>query len=254
MNNQAAFKPEQYGLITLLTRVAEGFVFVSTNHEAADLDQVLGDFSSRHRPWSLGSLVSSRRREFEVGCNWKSFMEVFNEYYHLPSIHPHSISKLYHDPQPGDSVTGHYASQFGQTQGTGALLQDAQSASFPAIPNLEKPECNGVRYTWVFPNLSFAAGADAVWVYETFPINARRTLVAMTTLFPQSTLEMPDFAQRVAAYYKRFDQAIEEDIPALENQQAGLNSCLALSGRFCELLEDNVAQFAFWYGAKLTKE
>ena len=43
----------------------------------------------------------------------------------------------------------------------------------------------------------------------------------------------------------------EEDIPALVNQQAGLNSPVSQQGRYHELLEPNVAGFAFWYSQKM---
>ena len=45
--------------------------------------------------------------------------------------------------------------------------------------------------------------------------------------------------------------AIEEDIPALINQQNGLRSSYAEQGRFSPLLEANVAFFAEWYAKKL---
>ena len=47
------------------------------------------------------------------------------------------------------------------------------------------------------------------------------------------------------------DAAIEEDIPALENQQAGLRSPYAAQGRFSPLMEANVASFAKWYANRL---
>ena len=48
-----------------------------------------------HEPWRLGSLVTASQREFTVDCNWKLFIEVFNEYYHLRKVHPNSFSAFY---------------------------------------------------------------------------------------------------------------------------------------------------------------
>jgi len=55
--------------------------FLNLDDEAGELDEWLADFSEMHAPWALGQLVSTRMREFEVNCNWKGFIEVFNEYY-----------------------------------------------------------------------------------------------------------------------------------------------------------------------------
>ena len=67
-------------------------------------------------------MITSRWRELEVECNWKSFLEAFNEYYHLPNVLLDSISNVYLRTDELDQFTGHYASQFGLTIDTGGLL------------------------------------------------------------------------------------------------------------------------------------
>ncbi|MGI9465395.1 MAG: aromatic ring-hydroxylating oxygenase subunit alpha, partial [Aestuariivirgaceae bacterium] len=82
------FDKRDYGLIAFHTAERAGFAFICLAGEAPDIDGWLGDFEALHAPWMLGELVSTRHREFEVACNWKPFLEVFNEYYHLPYVHP----------------------------------------------------------------------------------------------------------------------------------------------------------------------
>jgi len=41
----------------------------------------------------IESLVTTRRRSLTVDCNWKAFLDVFNEYYHLPFVHPDSLDE-----------------------------------------------------------------------------------------------------------------------------------------------------------------
>ena len=161
------FDRDDFGLITFCTAERAGFAFVCLAEAAPDIDDWLGDFEALHAPWKLGELVSTRRREFEVECNWKPFLEVFNEYYHLPYVHPDSINDVYCPPDEADMTTGAYVSQFGSTEGTGGLLQDSQEQPLPVMKSLEGRNRQGVRYSWIFPNMTFAAGADAVWVYET---------------------------------------------------------------------------------------
>jgi hypothetical protein len=73
----------------------------------------------------------------------------------------------------------------------------------------------------------------------------------MTACFPRDVAAKPEFKDKVAHYYERLDAAIAEDIPALENQQFGLNSPFAMQGRVHPLLESNVAGFARWYARQL---
>jgi len=252
MEAATGFCKSDFGLISYHVAERFGFVFVCLADSAPDLDEALGDFTAIHAPWPVENLISTRRQRFEVGCNWKTFLEVFNEYYHLPFVHPDSIDDVYSTPDPGDVVQGSFATQFGATEGTGALLQTTQEKPFPLMPGLKGREAAGVRYTWIFPNLTFAAGVDALWIYEAYPLAANRCLVYQTACFPPETVQRNDFEERVKAYYHRLDAALDEDIPALVNQQRGLGDPGARQGRFQPLLEPNVASFAKWYARKMS--
>lgn len=87
-------------------------------------------------------------------------------------------------------------------------------------------------------------------MYEAYPVAPGRTRVGMTICFPKETTELDEFDTKARHYYTRLDAAIAEDIPALENQHAGLDSPLARQGRFSPL-EPSVANFACWYAKQL---
>ncbi|XDZ65336.1 aromatic ring-hydroxylating dioxygenase subunit alpha [Alphaproteobacteria bacterium LSUCC0684] len=246
------FCKSDFSLISYHVTERLGFIFVCLAETAPDLNEALGDFTAIHAPWPVENLISTRRQRFEVECNWKAFLEVFNEYYHLPFVHPDSIDDLYATPDPGDEVQGNFATQFGSTEGTGALLQTTQEKPLPLMPGLKDREAAGVRYTWIFPNMTFAAGVDALWMYEAYPLAANRCLVYQTACFPPETVQQNDFEDRVKAYYHRLDAALDEDIPALVNQQRGLSDPNARQGRFQPLLEPNVASFAKWYAREMS--
>ena len=182
-----------------------------------------------------------------IDCNWKIFLEVFNEYYHLPSVYAESLDSVYNKPDSADAVTGAYASQFGTTQGTGGLLEADQDKSLPEIPGLTGKARKGARYTWVFPNMTFAANRDALWCYEAYPLGASKCRVIQTSCFHPDTMALSDFNQKSAAYLNRMDAALEEDVQALTNQQKGLACPDSRAGRFQPDLEPNVAAFARWY-------
>lgn len=227
-----------------------GFVFVSFESEPPLFDTWIGDFSELHAPWPIESLVTGRRREFTVECNWKSFAEVFNEYYHLPYVHPDSIDDTYNEPHDPEHVQGAYATHFGTTQGTGGLLAEDLERVLPMIHGLDGDNAHGVRYSWLFPNIMIATGTEAMWMYEVYPDGPDRCSCAQVVCFPRSTLELDDFEEKAAFYYERFDVAIAEDIPMLERQHRGLRSPFAKQGRF-SYLEPSVARFGAWYAERL---
>ena len=245
------FDKSVHGLLAHRLEVRDGFAFLCLDPAAPSLDQWLGDFSRLHAPWALDSLVSTFHREFEVACNWKTFLEVFSEYYHLPYVHRTSIDGLYGRPDPADPTEGCYASQFGATHGSGGLLEDGQAHALPPIGSLQGRNRDGVRYSWVFPNLVFAAGSECLWTYQTTPLAADSCQVRFTFCVPSASVDLPDFEDRARHYYDRMIAAVDEDIPMLERQQKGFAGASDLQGRFSPTLEPNVARFAIWYARQM---
>lgn len=238
------------GLVEFRAASMDGFTYVCMDPEQVSIDQWLGDFSDLHTPWDLDQLVTTRVREFQVDCNWKLFIEVFNEYYHLPYVHPDSITDYYREPDAADVVIGEYATQFGVTEGTAALLEADKRHALPVTPGLEGRNATGTRYSWVYPNLTFAACFDSLWMYQAYPLTAARCHVVQTICFPHASLETKNFQARADAYYQRIDTALEEDLPFLVAQQQGLSSPFARQGRF-SALEPSVGSFACWYANML---
>lgn len=249
---ESSFERDTHGLVPFSCEERFGFVFVSLEADPPSIDDELVGFGDIHRAWPLADLRSVRRREFTVGCNWKAFAEVFNEYYHLPYVHPDSIDDTYLDPDPAEEVSGSFATQFGPTNGKGSLLNDHQglNAALPTMPGLTGREASGVRYTWLFPSLIVAVGQDCLWMYEVYPDGPDRCSCAQVVAFPASTIDSPDFDAVIDSYYERFDLALAEDIPILEQQHRGLQSPAAQQGPFSHL-EANVATFANWYATRM---
>ncbi len=228
----------------------DGFVFVCLASDPPPFGDWVGTFSQVHESWPLADLVTVRRREFSVECNWKAFAEVFNEYYHLPYVHSSSIDGLYGEPDDTDDVSGAFTTQFGVTAGTAGLLQDDQRQALPAMPGLSGRDATGVRYSWLYPNIVTAIGVDAMWMYEIYPSGPDRCDCAQVVCFPQSTIDSAGFSDKATTYLERMDVAINEDIPVLERQHRGLRSPFAAQGPFSHL-EPSVANFARWYAEQL---
>ncbi len=252
MNKTPGFEEEDFGLKEFSLEETHGFALLSLEENPTNLHTWLGDFTDVHAPWPAEELVTTRRREFTVDCNWKAFAEVFNEYYHLPYVHPVSIGTTYNEPDEAEEVKGAFATHFGTTEGTGGLLDEQQGTGqeLPVMETLTGRLRSGVRYSWMFPNIVTAFGSDAMWMYEIYPESADRSNCAMTVCSPQSTIDEEDFEEKSEIYYERFEAALEEDIPMLEQQHAGMKSPFAQQGRY-SYLEPSVARLASWYAQSL---
>lgn len=251
MDRTPGFDRADHGLLPIRLETRDGFLFLCLDDRAEPLESWLGDFSALHAAWDLGDFVSARRRVIEVDCNWKLYLEVFNEYYHLKRVHAETIADVFHAPDPPEAATGNYLTQFGAHDVSSGLLEGQRDLTMPSLAAPAAGHRPGTRYTWLCPGTAFAVTDDVLWMHEVTPLDAARCRVAMTCCFRSSARELPDFEARAAAYYERLDVAIAEDIAVLELQQAGLDSPLARAGRF-SWLEPNVAAFGAWFARRLT--
>ena len=227
-----------------------GFAFVALSEEVAPLRDWLGNFDLHHAAWPLQTLTTTRLRQLEVACNWKLFLEVFNESYHLDFVHDSTFGGIYQEPDKPDVTAANVYSQFTETKGTGGLKKDEQAHALPGMPGLTGRNRSGTRYTWFFPAMTFAAGTEAVWAYSAQPLTADRCQVTMSVCFPPETVASDGFEAKAQRYYVRMDEALDEDIAVLEKQQVGMSSPHASQGRWSEL-EMGTATFAGWYADKL---
>ena len=252
MGATRGFRRSEMGLVEFRTAERSGFAFVALSDETPGIDEWLGAFDALHSPWRLDELVTTRRRELEVECNWKLFLEVFNESYHLEFVHAATFGGIYLEPEQPDEVGGCVQSSFSPTAGTGGLKADEQEHVLPAMPGLGARERAGTRYTWIFPSLTFAAGSEALWAYGARPLGPGRCRVTQWVCFPPESVATPGFEAKAERYYARMDEALAEDIAVLERQQLGMASPFARAGRWSDL-ERGAAAFAAWYAERLTR-
>jgi phenylpropionate dioxygenase-like ring-hydroxylating dioxygenase large terminal subunit len=251
MDKSENFDRRDYGLISYEVALWQGFIFARLEPGGPAFEALVGDLDRLLAPYDLAALRLAKTKRFTVECNWKLFIEVFMEDYHVNPVHKATIAGTYasHAPQMATGANGAHATIWDKHEGTSALLTAEQKLALPMIEGLPETAF-GTRYVWIYPSFAFAATIDCMWGFEIYPDGPSRTHVAMNLCFPEETMARPDFAEKFARYEKRWEVSMNEDIVVLEGQQRGMNTGRYLPGRLSHL-EPCLNSFANWLVARI---
>ncbi|MDA0219759.1 MAG: aromatic ring-hydroxylating dioxygenase subunit alpha [Proteobacteria bacterium] len=230
MDETAGFAKKDFGLVPLRLELWGGFMFLNFDPDAAPLSDWLGDLPEVLAAYKLEEMVTTRRVEYDLACNWKVYVENAMESYHVPTVHQQTLQKQKRDHNPPIPTQGEYCGLFTRHTGSRALLPGAKG--FPYIENLSGLANEGTYYVLINPSTMFGLTYDCMWWLELHPISAGRTKLIVGSCFPESTTQRDDFAELVQNYYDRWNKSIVEDNDISDIQQIGLSSPFVRPGRF----------------------
>jgi phenylpropionate dioxygenase-like ring-hydroxylating dioxygenase large terminal subunit len=243
MEETAGFDPAAYGLAPVRLESWDGFLFVNFAAEGASLAAYLGDLPQRFASYRFADMVCVRRKEYDLACNWKLYVENAMEDYHTPTVHRKSIGLQKTLLEEGG--TGEWDAIFMPAPETIAVLAEDLPSAFPPIEGLTGKPAGGTFFSVLYPSTFFATTQDCMWWLQEFPMGPGRTKVVVGSCFPRSTVERPDFPEKVQKYYRRWDKSLPEDNAISEAQQAGLVTGMARPGRL-SVHEPAVHRIANW--------
>jgi choline monooxygenase len=230
MDETAGFAKKDFGLVPLRLELWGGFMFLNFDHDAAPLSDWLGDLPEVLAAYRLEDMVTTRRVEYDLACNWKVYVENAMESYHVPTVHQQTLQKQKRDHNPPIPTKGEYCGLFTRHTGSRALLPGAKG--FPYIENLTGLASEGTYYVLINPSTMFGLTYDCMWWLELHPLGAERTKLIVGSCFPEKTTKRDDFAELVQNYYDRWNKSIVEDNDISDIQQIGLSSPFVMPGRF----------------------
>jgi phenylpropionate dioxygenase-like ring-hydroxylating dioxygenase large terminal subunit len=228
MEQTLNFDKNYYGLVPLRLESWDGFLFLNFDKDAPDLKDYLGDLPGRLASHNMSDMMCVRRREYDLACNWKIYIENAMEEYHTPTVHKASIGK---QVTTREDSHGQWDGMHMPAPKTIALLADDLEYAFPPIPSLKGKAATGTYFVVIYPCTFFAVTQDCMWWLQEFPITPDRTKIVIGSCFPRETVARPDFADRVKKYYRRWDKSLPEDNAISESQQVGLKSSFSRPGR-----------------------
>ena len=224
-NRVELFDKKDYGLTAVPLAVWEGLVFVHLGDHREALEQELEGIRERVAPTRLGELRFVRQVDYEVGCNWKVYVDNFLEGYHVPYVHP-ELCTLYDYQNYVTEVHRRYSIQVGPLTGERNVYTEGGGDAL---------------YYYIFPNLMLNVVPGRLQSNVVVPLAPDRCRVIFRYYY--SGGHAPETRERIEADVSFSDRVQQEDAEICERVQRGLGSRAYDRGRFSVRFEAGVYHF-----------
>ncbi|MGK2859623.1 MAG: aromatic ring-hydroxylating oxygenase subunit alpha [Thermoanaerobaculia bacterium] len=198
-------------------------VLVNLDAGAPPLREVYGEIAPLLEAAPRSAYRLATRKDWELDCNWKAYVDNYLEGYHIPIVHPSLHREL--DYQRYRTETKQWYSQ------QHAPVRRPERIRVTA----DEPEA---RYYWIYPNLMINVYADNFSTNLILPRGPRRTLTVFEWFFPERGARAD-----VDATVAFSDEIQLEDIAICEAVQRGLESRSYDRGRYSVARENGVHHF-----------
>jgi choline monooxygenase len=225
----ADFRREDHGLPQYAVATWGPLVFVHLDPSPAPLQEFLNPLPERTINLGIEALRFVERRVYELGCNWKVFVDNYLDGgYHVHTIHPSLAGVLdysgYHTVNYGNTSV-----QISPMRQPDAAREDASAASVRQGDN--------AYYWWLFPNLMINLYAGVMDTNLVLPLGPDRCRVIFDFYFAETSAEFSRQSMAVG------HQIQLEDVDICENVQRGLKSRSFSTGRYSVRRESGVHHF-----------
>ncbi|HEY0660233.1 MAG TPA: aromatic ring-hydroxylating dioxygenase subunit alpha [Lysobacter sp.] len=225
MGTAPDFNVADIKLPQLAVRVWQGMVFaaVDESHAPAFEDFVKGIDERLGSNRNLEHYGHHRRVGYDVGCNWKVYVDNYLEGYHVPHIHP-GLNKLLDYRNYVTDTAEWYSFQFSPMEKGDGFYGDGEAL-----------------YYWMWPNTMLNILPGRIQTNRVVPKGVDRCRVEFD--FYYTLDESEEAAERRLADLSFSDEVQFEDLTICEDVQRGLSSGSYVGGRLNPLRENAVHHF-----------
>ena len=203
-------------------------VFVNVDPKAPPLAELLEDIPERAAHFHPERMRWVMRKDYEIACNWKVYVDNYLEGYHIPIVHPGLFRELDY-PNYRTETKRSYSIQVAPTRRPERIRTSGGD--------------DQVRYFWIFPNLMLNVYPDNFSTNLIVPLGHGRTATIFEWYFKD-----PDAAKQQIDDTVAFSDEIQlEDIDICEAVQRGLQSSTYDAGRYSPQRENGVHHFHCLY-------
>jgi choline monooxygenase len=250
-SNGRAFDPADHRLTSLRLEQWEGFLFVTQDSAASDLDSRLAGLSDVVGRYRMAEYVPVHRQVDVWHTNWKLLYENFMDAYHVFKVHKNSFAKN------GDNTllttmhagTDHFAYHL--------VGHDAGAKSGVAHPSntwLEDEWRHTIVLGAVFPTHVMQLQPDWLWYLQLSPLGVDQVRIRWdVSVAPEMLADQADPSAYVANLLDLLNLVNAEDRPIVEGVFRGVQGASLTRGPL-SYLERNVYDFDRYIARTLTDE
>ncbi len=199
------FDPRRFGLHAVRVDTWRGLVFVNLDPDAPSLEETLVPVERVWREHGVALPPSfAVGKSYELGCDWKVYVENFLEGYHLPTVHPGLTEEV--------DTHGYFISV-----DNGVAVQQAIR-----LPN--RRAVNQGLWVWLWPNLGMSLYNGGMMIERIAPAGFGRTRLDYFYFYDPETGADLDNILAVSA------RTTAEDIVICEGVQKRLNGGIYQQG------------------------
>ena len=225
----ADFSRQENGLPAYTVDACGPLVFVHLGTPRASLADSLGPFAQAASQRQLEQLKFACRREYDLACNWKVFIDNYQDGgYHVPALHPALSGALdYKDYRTENFARG------------SVQISPMKPSDDPAVRAVRSGAV--ARYWWLFPNLMVNVYEGVMDVNVVLPLAPERCRVIFDFYF--ADVDSPGREKFIADSTAVAHQVQLEDQTICEQVQRGLGSRSYDTGRYSAKRESGCYHF-----------
>lgn len=230
------FDKADHGLAAVRVDTWGCLLFACLDSDTKPLDEWLGDLPERMSGYQLETWHEQETMTVEIDANWKLISENFQEYYHLPWVHP-GLSDV-------SRVEDHYRYQgpgmyCGQTTTPVTDEAGATWLSLPSKQGLDESDAVSGRHIAIFPNVVMSVLPNHVFVMRLEPMAHGRTRETCSWLLPSAEVDRQVF-DTIKAFWLSVNG---EDIDIVQRSQRGIERGGAPAGPLSPRFEQPLHRF-----------
>jgi choline monooxygenase len=173
------------------------------------------------------------RREYELDCNWKIYVDNYLEGYHIPFVHPELMRELDYD-QYSTTTDRYWSRQYAPLR---PVARPADARRY--VPRLDDDDA---AYYWIFPNMMLNIYQGQLQTNIVEPLGVERTRV----VFEWYAAVPPDDAEvdpKWSSLVEFSDLVQDQDTHICEAVQRNMRSPACRPGRYSARRENGVHHF-----------
>ena len=230
----------QYGLKPITTEVWKGFIFINFQDKPGmSLVEFLGGWGEQMEGIPFENYEHIARWSTRLKCNWKVYLDAFQEAYHVSMVHAESLREMAakldvgiptslriygphrsisawsdpdHKPTPAEAIAWRY----------GASLTPGGMAEQLAAINPSRDENWWFDINVCFPNLILDVGMGFYVTQNYYPVGVNETVHEVNAYQPRASSPSQKLAQEYMKISLR--DVLYEDMSTMEGVQRGMNS------------------------------